>query len=102
MGLVGGRGAGETSRVGARPQPLLNRERVGAARGHVTSPVRNSRTHALFSWRDDGLWVTDPGSAWGVFVGEERLTPGEPRRLASADWVRFGELAFELTIRPAE
>jgi serine phosphatase RsbU (regulator of sigma subunit) len=54
-----------------------------------------SRMHAEIRQRDDGIWITDLGSANGTFLNETRLTI--PIRLKDGDRIRIGETLIEFS-----
>ncbi|HZS07276.1 MAG TPA: SpoIIE family protein phosphatase [Blastocatellia bacterium] len=57
----------------------------------------SSRLHAEVRQRDDGIWVSDLGSANGTFLNGHRLT--SPARLRNGDRIRIGETEIELSER---
>jgi serine phosphatase RsbU (regulator of sigma subunit)/pSer/pThr/pTyr-binding forkhead associated (FHA) protein len=56
-----------------------------------------SRLHAEVRQRDDGIWVSDLGSANGTYLNGQRLT--SPARLRNGDRVRIGETEIEFSDR---
>jgi serine phosphatase RsbU (regulator of sigma subunit) len=56
-----------------------------------------SRLHAEVRQRDDGIWVSDLGSANGTFLNGQRLTV--PARLRNGDSIRIGETEIEFSDR---
>ncbi len=56
-----------------------------------------SRLHAEVRQRDDGIWVSDLGSANGTYLNGQRLT--SPARLRNGDCVRIGETEIEFSDR---
>ncbi|HWQ32004.1 MAG TPA: SpoIIE family protein phosphatase [Blastocatellia bacterium] len=56
-----------------------------------------SRLHAEVRQRDDGIWVSDLGSANGTYLNGQRLT--SPARLRNGDRIRIGETEIEFSDR---
>lgn len=56
-----------------------------------------SRLHAEVRQRDDGIWVSDLGSANGTYLNGQRLT--SPAKLRNGDRVRIGETEIEFSDR---
>jgi hypothetical protein len=76
---------------------------VGRARGNdLFFPDHTvSKIHALFRTDEEGvMWLFDPGSKNGTFVGTERLRMGMQHRLEDSELVAFGGIKA-LFKRPA-
>ena len=57
----------------------------------------SSRLHAEVRQRDDGIWVSDLGSANGTYLNGQRLVA--PARLRNSDRIRIGETEIEFSER---
>ncbi|HEY2746811.1 MAG TPA: FHA domain-containing protein [Polyangia bacterium] len=67
----------------------------------VVGDTSISKFHAFFRVAPGGLVeVADAGSRNGTFVGTEKLTPKQMKRLRAGDRVRFARLAFQLLDAP--
>ncbi len=55
-----------------------------------------SRSHAVFTYKNGRLYVTDSRSKNGTFVCGQRLVSGVPRMLSDGDIVHFGGLGTQV------
>ena len=79
--------------AGRWPGDLGEAVTVGRARGndiYVPDPTV-SKLHAFFRRDEEGImWLFDPGSRNGTFVGGQRLRVGTQHRLGESEQVTFG------------
>jgi serine/threonine protein kinase len=65
----------------------------------VANFAQISRHHAEIHFEDDAWSVVDINSTNGTFVNDERIWPGQPRRLQAGDILRFGPtIAYRVAI----
>lgn len=62
----------------------------------VVADTSISKFHAYFRVVAGALELADAGSRNGSFVGERRLGPKQPVRVAPGDHLRFARLAFQI------
>ena len=55
-----------------------------------------SRNHAEIARREDGLWLTDLGSASGTKLNGERMNARDPRRINVGDRIEFADVRAEV------
>ncbi len=53
-----------------------------------------SRQHAVVTYEEDGMYVTDLNSANGTFVNKDKLEPHVKRALRHGDYVQTGSVMF--------
>ena len=63
---------------------------------HLTSDAV-SRMHACFKKGEAGWQLTDLNSMNGTFVNDDRLSPGETRKIDSGDRVQIADLLFRVS-----
>ncbi len=60
-----------------------------------------SRRHAVFSWRDEAVWIEDLDSTNGTRINGLKLTPNHPYHLHDGDEIELGSARLVVRFVPA-
>ena len=82
----------------AKAGPFASTILIGRSRTNDVCVAHSSVSKLHARMRIDGgvLFLSDAGSSNGTYVGVDRLTNGEERRLSHATQVRFGGCGFQV------